>query len=94
MNQEPQSSSVPERRAMFGKIADQPYEFTGRNGTQFSCERSDLKAPVRVSNRPGWEEDLVADTAQFAAMHALQVLPLLNGFTGYDAVHFIFAEED
>lgn len=73
-----------------------PYTYTSRNGTTFRSTRGlgggvtikrvkrvGLRARVKTSVREGL---FIADCMEFAAMHAIQVHPTLNGFQGYDCL--------
>lgn len=73
------------------EIGTDPLSYAARNGCVFSATRMDLFDGVTVHREEEIPiERLVADVAEFAAWHALRVLPTLDGFAGYDALRFHF----
>lgn len=70
-------------------INKKPYVYEARNGTKFTCSRSDLADKVKYSNDIIITIDqLMTDVAEMAAMHAMFTRPELNGFAGYDTLRF------
>lgn len=54
---------------------------------------SDLSSPILMTTRADQDtstEDLAADIAEFIGWHALQILPTLAEFAGYDTITFAF----
>lgn len=72
-----------------GIANDKPYEHRSSNGTLFTCNRCDLREPVKVT-RPSRLSDthFAQDIGEFAAYHALHIHPCLNGFPGYDTIRY------
>lgn len=79
---------------------DKPIEHRCHNGNVFMCRRADLKEKVVVvthklttdvisaTNICHRTDELIKDVAEFIGWHALVVWPELNGFSGYDTIHF------
>lgn len=63
------------------------FSHRSRNGTCFECAFLDLSASVEVTNAAEGTY-LLQDVSEFAGSHAVNILPRLNGFQGYDCVHF------
>ena len=73
---------------------DQSFSHMSNNGTVFKGDRCDLSSGVKVSFL--WDienEQQNADFAEFAAWHAMQIWPQLNGFAGYDAIRYEYSTE-
>lgn len=71
-------------------LNEAPLFHTGPHGTSFQCNRSDLRQEIQFHTPRGVTELQVRhDFAEFGAWHALQVHPHLNGFPGYDTLHFL-----
>ena len=81
---------------MAAPINDKPFEHHSRNGTQFTGARCDLRegveglVPVHVMRSAVL---LAQDVAEFTAWHRSCIWDQLNGFQGYDCIHFTFTEE-
>ncbi len=77
--------------AGLGVVNDRPIEHQTRKLT-FTCARADLRAPIKVHGyltlRFPLIQNLASEVAQFAAWHALNIFPELNGFQGYDTLTF------
>jgi len=71
----------------------QPFSWSSRNGSQFYCDRKDFGSKIFVSCSPEKKERLSQDIAEMIAMHALEIWPTLNGFSGYDCLNFEFSEK-
>ena len=77
----------------------EPIEHTSQsNLITFRCARADLSVPIAVT---GWGQIIVkgdtrgvpmerfaSDVAEFAAWHAINIFPQLNGFQGYNCITF------
>jgi hypothetical protein len=68
--------------------------YEASNGTKFKCEHSDFSCPVLVK-RPKLisREDADKDLIEMAWYHATSVLPLLNGFSGYDVMKLKYVKK-
>lgn len=77
-------------RAAWGvNMNDEPIEHLTRNGTNFRCQKSDLRVTVYVTNPYSiGVAKLGADFAEFAGWHCANILPMLHGFSGYDCVNY------
>lgn len=63
---------------------------TTRHGVTFTADRGDLRGGVRVQVMSGVGEQQIREAFfEFAAWHALEIWPHLNGFTGYGSVAFV-----
>lgn len=75
-------------------VNEKPFEHRCRNGTVFTGTRCDLRDGVDVQldgwvkDVRGWRELVNCDYVEFAAWHALNIFPQLNGFQGYDCITF------
>lgn len=68
---------------------EEALEYRAPNGTAFKSERCDLRSVVKVISKRKLQPHLLAqDLVAFGAYHAHYILPLLNGFPGYDAVSY------
>ena len=74
---------------------DKPIEHRCHNGNVFKCQRADLKEKIIVVRDRDFtapdmtfDEGLIKDVAEFIGWHALVIWPELNGFSGYDTIHF------
>ncbi len=65
-----------------------PFFYQSRNGTEFSCKAADFSYLIEVKRKPENLNSFMTDIAEMAAMHALEVRPTLNEFSGYDCLHF------
>lgn len=66
--------------------------YRSHRGASFTGS-SDLSSPILMTTRADQDastEDLAADIAEFIGWHALQVLPTLSEFSGYDTITFAF----
>lgn len=64
------------------------FSYTSRSGTKFRCESAHFNSEIVVSGAPYNPEKFAADVAEMIAIHALEVWPTLNGFSGYDNLTF------
>ena len=73
-------------------LNEKPFEHTCRWGTTFSGSRCDFQDGVKVTFPTYTVNQMqnASDFAEFAAWHALQIWPHLNGFSGYDNILFQF----
>lgn len=79
---------------MFGRLNEKPFKHSCQNGCVFTSDRCDLKNGVVVLLPEGIsQEELCADSAEFAGYHAVAIREDLNGFAGYDAIHYTFRKE-
>lgn len=79
---------------MLGEKNEQPFEHRSTNGCIFEADRCDFKNGVTVTPPDGISQaQLCADTAEFAAFHATNILEQLNGFCGYAAISYTFKPE-
>lgn len=68
---------------------EKPFTHTSKNGTVFKAARCDLRGGVKVYAPAHLDhEDMMADAAQVAAFHAVNIHPHLNGFAGYDCIEW------
>jgi len=79
---------------------EKPFEYHTSDGVIFKCKRSDLSMPIMVTGLPlgkirgdNLSAALMA-VAEMAAYHRGVILPTLNGFAGYDCLHFKEEYED
>ena len=79
-------------------INERPFEHIGPGGTRFVAERSDFQSGVYVWYPRKFGEKLeesdvrhrlMRDVAAMIGFHASNILPKLNGFAGYDTIHFL-----
>lgn len=70
-------------------LNEQPIEHRSSNFTRFTAARADLSGGV-VVERPARLTDaqFAQDVAEFAAWHRGAIWTQLNGFAGYDCLHF------
>lgn len=83
--------SVEERGIMELPIMNEkPFEHRSSNGSVFKCARCDFRVPIHVY-REGYisETQIMQDTAEMIAYHAMNIWKHLNGFSGYDCLTFI-----
>lgn len=73
-------------------LNEEPFQFRAQHGTLFASDRCDLRGWVRVHRAPSDRARAAEDVAQFAAHHAISIWPHLNGFQGYDCIHFKFED--
>jgi hypothetical protein len=68
------------------------FEHRCRHGSVFRCESTNLTKPIMVTNWPRCNEGVIdeerfaSDVAQMIGFHAMNILPNLNGFSGYDCL--------
>lgn len=67
---------------------ERPFEHHCSNGSSFQCDRCDFAKPIKVLDKPSDEELFAADVAEMIGYHATNIWPDLNGFQGYDCIHF------
>jgi hypothetical protein len=68
------------------KLNDVSFEHSGPNGTKFTATRCDFREGVKiVSEEPLTPAQFAQDVAAVIGYHATNILPQLNGFSGYDA---------
>jgi hypothetical protein len=74
-------------------LNDTSFEHISGNGTKFKSTRCDFRDGCVVVKRKGIIQALFAqDIAEMAGYHALNIRPDLNGFSGYDTIHFEIRE--
>lgn len=57
---------------------------------EFSCPQCDLRGGLTIhAPRSYTQLELVAAVAEMIGYHAVAIWPELNGFSGYDAIHWI-----
>lgn len=71
-------------------VRPQSWSHFASNGTLFECDRKDLVGGIRVTDAPPDADLLAKDVAEVIGFHAVNYWPELNGFAGYDCVHFIY----
>ncbi len=65
------------------------FHYRASNGTEFSCEKENLGKTVIVKRPEGIKEkNFIADIAEMAAYHAMNVRPILDSFAGYDTIRY------
>jgi hypothetical protein len=70
---------------------DKPFEHTGKHGTTLTCKRCDFANVVHIKRPRGILHSLFAeDIAEIIGYHAVNILPLLTDFAGYDSLQIIF----
>lgn len=69
-------------------LNDKRFEHRTRLGFLVEAERCDLKGGVKmhVSSR-ATDEQIAGAAAQAFGYHAANILPMLNGFSGYDTIN-------
>jgi hypothetical protein len=78
-------------------INERPVEYVSISGITFRCKRADFAGhKIRVSGWEGPYRDeetrLMQAVADFIGFHAMNIHPALNGFAGYDTIHFEFGD--
>ena len=56
----------------------------------FRCSRCDFKEIIEVTEAPEILPMMMGDVAEMIGFHATNILPQLNGFSGYDTLSFYF----
>lgn len=75
-------------------INENPISHTSYNGTEFTADRADLRNGVTAAVPDRIRADqIMTDTAEFAAWHRGQIWEQLNGFSGYDCIRFNIVEK-
>lgn len=75
---------------------DMPFEHICKNGTVFTCERCDFRAPVKVKTEFSLMEmadveilqRIFVDISEMIGYHSKNIWEQLNGFSGYDCIHY------
>jgi hypothetical protein len=69
---------------------EKPFRYEGDYGSVFVADRSDFKNGVAVKNIPSEPHAFASEVAAMIGYHATNIHPKLNGFQGYDCIHWIF----
>ena len=76
-------------------INEKPIQHRAGHGTEFLADRADLRGGVKVITHITNDPKLIkSDYAEFAAWHAHNIHPQLNGFSGYDCIEFMEKAND
>ena len=70
------------------------FEYHSNSGVIFRCGRSDFAEPIKVFGIPLNLDVLLGAVSEMIAFHRAEIWPYLNGFAGYDAIHFEKAGEN
>ena len=83
-----------ERRVAAEENRSTRIEHMSGNGIRFVCERADLGAVIEVNGIGEMSRSaLCSATAEFTVWHWVNIVPCLNGFSGYGHQRFRFADE-
>ena len=75
---------------------DMPFEHVSNHGTKFTCARCDFRSPVKVKMELSLMEmadhialqHLMVDISEMIGYHSKNIWDQLNGFSGYDCIHY------
>lgn len=72
-------------------LNDSPFEHLCHYGTQIKSSRCDFREGVEVHHLEGAKiEHIMADIGEVMGWHAMNIIPRLNGFNGYDCLKYTF----
>jgi len=74
---------------LFGEMNEKPFSHTCRYGTTFQSDRCDFKNGVRMIGLPKNRFMAASDVAEMIGFHATNIHSDLNGFAGYDTIHWL-----
>ena len=75
---------------------DMPFEHLSKNGVLFKCKRCDFREPIEVKLGVGLMEvadvdvlnRIFVDISEMIGYHSKNIWEQLNGFQGYDCIHY------
>lgn len=75
-------------------LNERPFTYLAHHGTEFQASHCDFRDGVScISHEDATQEQLMADVAEMAGYHAVNIWPELNGFSGYDCIRFQWSQK-